>query len=362
MLRVRNGLAVLAVIAVSPGGVDWASAESGTSTRITSRDQHRRSGAGSYPYRAKSDYVLKELDLRPGDAVVDVGAGDGWWTEKFAKLVGSNGVVYAAEVSKKKVDGMKKRFSGQPQVRPYLCRPDGTGLKENSCDLAFFSQSYHHLPKDGHTSYLKLLRSVVKPTGRLVVIEKYTETGLGAGTHGTRLSRLVRQAEDAGWVPLRLELMTGTYHYIAIFAQKDLFPPEKRRKKGSKKPAKSKVAKKEDNGHTRDSLTTVKKNLADKKAVLVDVREKGEWNSGHLQGATLVPLSRLRKTAKDAEAAKRLTKGLPKKKIIYCHCASGFRVLSAAPLLRKLGFTVRPLAAGYDDLLKAGFPKAGKKR
>lgn len=360
MLRVRNGLAILAVVAVSLGGVVSAPAESGTSTRITSRDQHRRSGSRSYPYRAKSEYILKELDIRPGDTVVDIGAGDGWWTEKFAKRVGSNGVVYAAEVSQKKVDGMKKRFSGQPQVRPYLSRPDGTGLKENTCELAFFSQSYHHLPKNGHVAYLKKLRAVVKPTGRLVVIEKYTETGLGAGTHGTRLSRLVRQAEDAGWVPLRLELMTGTYHYIAIFTQKDLFPQEKGRRKGRQKRTPSKTAKKEDDGHTKDSLATVKKNLADKKAVLIDVREKREWDSSHLKGATLIPLSRLRKTAKDAEAAKRLTKGLPKKKIIYCHCASGFRVLSAAPLLRKLGFTVRPLAAGYDDLVKAGFPKAGE--
>lgn len=121
---------------------------------------------------------------------------------------------------------MKKRFSGQPQVRPYVCPSNGTGLKDDSCDLAFFSQSYHHLPKDGHVAYLKHLRSVVKPTGRVVVIEKYTETGLGAGTHGTRLSRLIRQAEDAGWVPVRVELMTGTYHYIAIFAQKDLFPQD----------------------------------------------------------------------------------------------------------------------------------------
>lgn len=36
----------------------------------------------------------------------------------------------------------------------------------------------------------------------------------------------MRQAEEAGWVPLRLELMTGAYHYIAILAQQELFPAE----------------------------------------------------------------------------------------------------------------------------------------
>jgi hypothetical protein len=48
---------------------------------------------------------------------------------------------------------------------------------------------------------------------------------------------LVRQAEEAAWVPVRLELMTGTYHYIAILAQQELFPPEqKKKKKNSGKP------------------------------------------------------------------------------------------------------------------------------
>lgn len=367
MLRLRSASPVLTSFAVSLCGFASIFAESGTSTRITSPDQHRRSGPRSYPYRKKTDYILKELDLRPGDTVVDVGAGDGWWTEKFAKLVGRNGVVHAAEVSKKKVDGMKKRFAEKPQVRPYVCPSDGTGLNENSCDLAFFSQSYHHLPKNGHVDYLKHLRSVVKPLGRVAIIEKYIETGLGTGTHGTRLSRLIRQAEEAGWVPVRFELMTGTYHYIAIFAQKDLFPEDKRRRKGRRKsrsnsrPVNASKPKKEDeNGHTTDSLKTVAKNLAGKKAVLLDVREQREWDRGHLKAAKLLPLSKLRKAAGQPKEMKRLVKGLPKKGIIYCHCRSGGRVLIAAPILRKLGFTVRPLSAGYRDLLKAGFVKAEK--
>ena len=70
-----------------------------------------------------------------------------------------------------------------------------------------------------------------------MIIEKYTETGFGEGTHGTRLSRLVREAEEASWIPVRLELMTGTYHYIAILAQQELFPSEpKRKRKDSGKP------------------------------------------------------------------------------------------------------------------------------
>jgi hypothetical protein len=38
---------------------------------------------------------------------------------------------------------------------------------------------------------------------------------------------LTQQAEEAGWVLVRYELITGTFHYIAIFVQKALFVSER---------------------------------------------------------------------------------------------------------------------------------------
>jgi rhodanese-related sulfurtransferase len=110
--------------------------------------------------------------------------------------------------------------------------------------------------------------------------------------------------------------------------------------------------------HTEDSLGTVKENLAKEKAVLVDVREMAEWKRGHLEDAKLVPLSEL-KRLKDATAIQaKFEKSLPKDRIIYCHCGSGVRVLAVADMLGKLGYDVRPLAAGFKDLCEAGFPAA----
>jgi len=108
--------------------------------------------------------------------------------------------------------------------------------------------------------------------------------------------------------------------------------------------------------HTKDSLDTVKARLKDESALLVDVREQKEWDDGHLKDARLIPLSKL-KMYKEAE---KVTKDLPKKKIVYCHCGAGVRALTAADILKKQGYDVRPLKAGYKDLLEAGFPKAGK--
>ncbi|MGD9649105.1 MAG: rhodanese-like domain-containing protein [Pirellulales bacterium] len=116
----------------------------------------------------------------------------------------------------------------------------------------------------------------------------------------------------------------------------------------------ARAAEVDEDGHTTDSLATVQQNLADEDAVLVDVREQGEWKKGHLDGALFLPLSRL---AKQHDAAT-LAKQLDKKKIVYAHCASGHRCKLAADILRDAGYDVRPLKQGYQQLVKEGFAPA----
>lgn len=105
---------------------------------------------------------------------------------------------------------------------------------------------------------------------------------------------------------------------------------------------------------TNDSLDTVKMNLESRKAVLLDVREKDEWNDGHLKDAIHLPLSAINKGI----SAEKLAKITGKDSIIYLHCAAGARSLEAANRLAKTGRDLRSLEPGFDALVKAGFPKA----
>lgn len=105
---------------------------------------------------------------------------------------------------------------------------------------------------------------------------------------------------------------------------------------------------------TKDALDTVKKNLDDEKAVLVDVRSTAEWDEGHLKEAVMIPLTRLEKGPSPDD----LEKLVPKKKIVYIYCRSGRRALRAGEILAKFGYEVRVLKPGYEDLLKAGFQQA----
>ena len=115
--------------------------------------------------------------------------------------------------------------------------------------------------------------------------------------------------------------------------------------------------------HSTDTLGEVKVRLQEKKALLIDVREKAEWMRGHLEGALLIPLSVLIEWQRDGLKADQrawLEKAIPRRTILYCHCASGGRSVPAGKILSEFGFDARALREGYRDLLAAGLPRSQK--
>jgi putative heme-binding domain-containing protein len=135
-----------------------------------------------------------------------------------------------------------------------------------------------------------------------------------------------------------------------VFAQ-----PRKSAQNTPAQPGKTQAMKPQfsDAGHVLDPLDHVKQQVETKSAVLLDVREADEWAAGHLADARLLPLSQL-KSATPASIAE----SLPKDKPVYVHCKSGGRVLMFAEALQNQGVDLRPLRAGYENLLQAGFKKA----
>lgn len=106
--------------------------------------------------------------------------------------------------------------------------------------------------------------------------------------------------------------------------------------------------------HTTEDLKSVKSAVESGKAVLLDVREKSEWENGHLKDAKFMPTSELTKTMGESF----LKLGIDKKKVVYTHCGAGARALKMATMLKEKGYDVRALKPGFDELLEAGFPEA----
>ncbi|QDT35848.1 rhodanese-like domain-containing protein [Stratiformator vulcanicus] len=111
--------------------------------------------------------------------------------------------------------------------------------------------------------------------------------------------------------------------------------------------------------HTDESLDRIREKIRAGDALLVDVREKSEWESGHLEHAIFVPLSELAKRVGDEQYRDALREKLSEKKVLYTHCRSGGRCVIAAEPLRRLGYEVRPLKPGFKALVESGFEPAG---
>lgn len=90
---------------------------------------------------------------------------------------------------------------------------------------------------------------------------------------------------------------------------------------------------------------------AEKDLFVLDVREPDEYVSGHIQGATLIPLGQLGQKLKT----------LPQDREIICVCASGSRSFSAASLLRSSGLNATNMKGGMFTWQYSGLPvKTGK--
>jgi rhodanese-related sulfurtransferase len=84
-------------------------------------------------------------------------------------------------------------------------------------------------------------------------------------------------------------------------------------------------------------------------AAIVDVREKEEWDEGHLPGA--IHLSR-GTIELDIEE-----KFPDKDSMIICHCGGGGRSALAAESLQRMGYkNVRSMAGGFKAWKAAGLP------
>ncbi len=78
------------------------------------------------------------------------------------------------------------------------------------------------------------------------------------------------------------------------------------------------------------------------KALYIDVREKDEWDKGHLDEALFYPLSELKKG--------NIPQDLPQDQDLLLYCARGGRAKVAKELLLPTYPRVQALEQGYDEL------------
>jgi ubiquinone/menaquinone biosynthesis C-methylase UbiE len=111
------------------------------------------------------------LDVKPGMAVADIGAGSGYYSSRIARIVGPAGRVYATDIQPGMIDILERRIKseGLTNVTTVLGAMDDPRLPPNSIDLAIMVDVYHELQQP--QIFLQRLKAAFKPGGRLVLLE-----------------------------------------------------------------------------------------------------------------------------------------------------------------------------------------------
>jgi len=119
----------------------------------------------------KREAIAKACQIKPGMTVADIGAGTGLFTRMFAREVGPKGQVFAVDIAREFLEHIEKtaRDQGLANIKTILGADASPRLKENSADLVFICDTYHHFefPK----SMLKDIRAAMRPGGKLVLID-----------------------------------------------------------------------------------------------------------------------------------------------------------------------------------------------
>ncbi|MCP3916454.1 MAG: class I SAM-dependent methyltransferase [bacterium] len=117
------------------------------------------------------DAVVAALELRPGTAVADIGAGTGLFEPAFSRGVEASGTVYAVDISPKFLEHLEARVAetGLTNVEIVACTEKSSELAPRSVDVVFVCDTYHHFTYPQTT--LASLRAALRPGGRLFVVD-----------------------------------------------------------------------------------------------------------------------------------------------------------------------------------------------
>jgi ubiquinone/menaquinone biosynthesis C-methylase UbiE len=151
----------------------------------------------------KRHAIVAASRVSPGMDVADIGAGTGLFTRLFATAVKPGGQVYAIDISRTFVDNILRtcREQGLFNVTGIVNTPTDVGLPANAIDLAFITDTYHHLEYPQPT--LASIRQALRNDGRLIIIDfrrdpRISSNWVMAHVRGNK-SQVIGEIEAAGF-------------------------------------------------------------------------------------------------------------------------------------------------------------------
>lgn len=133
--------------------------------------------------------VLAQLQIKPGERVLDIGSGPGLLAQSIAELVGPQGSVLGVDVSASMVAIAAARCHEQAWVRFQEAHAAQLPCDDESVDLVVCTQVLEYVP-DVDLALAELKR-VLRPGGRFLLMDTDWESCVWASSDDTRMREVI---------------------------------------------------------------------------------------------------------------------------------------------------------------------------
>jgi ubiquinone/menaquinone biosynthesis C-methylase UbiE len=172
----------------------------------------------------EAEQVMQLAGVRPGMSVADVGAGEGYYTVRLARVVGPRGRVLAEDIVPQVRDELSDRVQRErlDNVAVKLGTAENPMLPSSSFDRLFLVHMYHEVQSP--YAFLWHLRDGVKPDGLVVVVE----SDRPVKRHGMPPAELKCEFAALGMQPVKAAMLATREDYLIAFRISGLRPaPDK---------------------------------------------------------------------------------------------------------------------------------------
>ncbi|WP_299246301.1 methyltransferase domain-containing protein [uncultured Aquimarina sp.] len=163
----------------------------------------------------KPDAVIAHLGDLKDKQIMDIGAGSGYFSFKFAD---AGAFVIAADVNDEFQEHIKNKRASlkipEQRLETRKIPFDSPGLSNNEVDIAIIVNTYHHI--ENRISYFNTLKKGLKKDGKLVVVDYKKDKNISGPPFNTRMSakRVIEELKKAGYTMIELEESLLPKQYI----------------------------------------------------------------------------------------------------------------------------------------------------